>query len=140
MAHRLIQNAVKSLLALTIAFAVTSTSVSQAQAQTVAGGESKARGGPRKQLATIIFAGLGGSVLGLSTLSFYGRPQDHLANIAIGFAVGIIGGTAFVTYKAATNPAEFYGDVNATEALQIAELSGARTLAPAPTLSWAFEF
>src|SRR5580704_14870733 len=34
-------------------------------------------GGPRKQLATIIFAGLGGAILGLSTLSFYGRPQDY---------------------------------------------------------------
>ncbi len=65
--------------------------------------------GPRKQLATIIFAGLGGSVLGLSTLSFYGRPQDNLANIAVGFAVGVISGTILVTFRAATNPAEFYG-------------------------------
>ena len=66
-------------------------------------------GGPRKQLATIIYAGLGGAVLGLSTLSFYGRPQDKLANIAIGFAVGVILGTGFVTYSAAANPDEFYG-------------------------------
>lgn len=66
-------------------------------------------GGPRRQLATILFAGLGGAVLGLSTLSFYGRPQDKLANIAIGFAGGVILGTTFVTYRAATNPAEFYG-------------------------------
>jgi hypothetical protein len=65
--------------------------------------------GPRRQLATIIFAGLGGAVLGLSTLSFYGRPQDKLSNIAIGFAVGVIGGTVYVTYNAATNPQEFYG-------------------------------
>lgn len=66
-------------------------------------------GGPRKQLATILFAGLGGAVLGLSTLSFYGRPQDKLSNIAIGFAFGVIVGTTFVTYKAATNPSEIYG-------------------------------
>jgi hypothetical protein len=66
-------------------------------------------GGPRKQLATILYAGLGGAVLGLSTLSFYGRPQDKLSNIAIGFAVGIMAGTAIVTYGAATNPDEFYG-------------------------------
>ncbi|MES2855796.1 MAG: hypothetical protein V4692_08030 [Bdellovibrionota bacterium] len=65
--------------------------------------------GPRKQLATILFTGLGGAVLGLSTLSFYGRPQDKLENIAIGFAVGVILGTSYVTYKAATSPAEFYG-------------------------------
>lgn len=71
--------------------------------------EKPPAGGPRRQLATIIYAGLGGAVLGLSTLSFYGRPQDKLANIAIGFAVGVIGGTAAVTYNAATNPDEFYG-------------------------------
>jgi hypothetical protein len=66
--------------------------------------------GPKKQAAIIIFAGLGGAVLGLSTLSFYGRPQDKLANIAIGAAVGIMVGTIYVTYKAATQPSEFYGE------------------------------
>lgn len=73
--------------------------------------EQRARpsGGPRRQLATILFAGLGGAVLGLSTLSFYGRPQEKLSNIAIGFAFGVIAGTAYVTYKAATGPSEFYG-------------------------------
>lgn len=66
--------------------------------------------GPRKQLATIIFAGLAGAIMGLSTLSFYGRPQDHLENIALGFAVGVIGGTSWATFKAATDPSEFYGE------------------------------
>jgi hypothetical protein len=60
--------------------------------------------GPREQLAITIFAGLGGAVLGLSTLSFYDRPQDHLVNIAIGFAVGVIGGTIYSTYQMATKP------------------------------------
>jgi hypothetical protein len=64
--------------------------------------------GPRKQLAVIVFAGLAGAILGLSTLSFYARPQDHLSNIAVGFAVGIIIGTSYTTYKAATQPYEFY--------------------------------
>ncbi len=71
--------------------------------------EKATNAGPRKQLATIVFAGLGGAVLGLSTLSFYGRPQDRLVNIAVGFAVGIISGTCYVTYKAAAHPEEFYG-------------------------------
>lgn len=65
--------------------------------------------GPRRHLANIVFAGLAGAVLGLSTLSFYGRPQDRLSNIAVGFAVGVIGGTMFSTYKAAAEPREFYG-------------------------------
>lgn len=65
--------------------------------------------GPRKHLANIVFAGLAGAVLGLSTLSFYGRPQDRLSNIAVGFAIGVIGGTMYSTYKAAAEPREFYG-------------------------------
>ncbi len=65
--------------------------------------------GPRRQLATIIFAGLSGAILGLSTLSFYGRPQDRLSNIAVGFALGIFAGTIYTTYKAAARPTEFYG-------------------------------
>ncbi len=55
--------------------------------------------GPRDQLATILYCGLGGAALGVSTLSFYGRPQDNLNNIAIGFAVGIISGATYVTYE-----------------------------------------
>ncbi|MDZ4662610.1 MAG: hypothetical protein SGJ18_13440 [Pseudomonadota bacterium] len=72
-------------------------------------GRSENTTGPRRQLATIIFAGLSGAILGLSTLSFYGRPQDRLSNIAVGFALGIFGGTIYTTYKAAAKPQEFYG-------------------------------
>lgn len=60
--------------------------------------------GPKQQLATILFAGLAGAILGLSTLSFYGRPQDKLSNIAIGFAIGVISGTVYTTYQTATQP------------------------------------
>ena len=51
--------------------------------------------GPRRHLSTIVFAGIAGAILGLSTLSFYGRPQERLSNIAVGAAVGIIGGALF---------------------------------------------
>lgn len=64
--------------------------------------------GPRRQISTIVYMGLAGAVLGLSTLSFYGRPQDHLTNIPIGFGVGVVIGTIYMTYQAATNPSEFY--------------------------------
>lgn len=40
--------------------------------------QSSSRSGFRKSFATVMFAGLGGAVLGLSTLSFYGNPQDHV--------------------------------------------------------------
>lgn len=64
--------------------------------------QSPAVVGPRRQIATIIFAGLGGAVIGLSTLSFYGQPQEHASNIATGFGLGIIGGVAYVSYKTTT--------------------------------------
>lgn len=68
--------------------------------------------GPRRQISTIVYMGLAGAVLGLSTLSFYGRPQDHLSNIPIGFGVGVVAGTIYMTYQAATNPDEFYRSEN----------------------------
>lgn len=64
--------------------------------------------GAKKRLSTIVFAGLAGAILGLSTLSFYGRPQDKLNNIAVGAAVGIIGGAIYSTFKAATETHEYY--------------------------------
>ena len=84
-----------------------------------ADGENAMGSGPRKQLATIVFAGLAGAVLGLSTLSFYGRPQDKLSNIAVGFAIGIIAGTAYTTYKQATRP---YGATEFERHMYFAEL------------------
>jgi hypothetical protein len=98
---------VKSILSLSLV--LLSTQPLQAQAPTSTEQKSTGGAGPRKQLAIILYAGLGGSILGLSTLSFYGRPQDKLSNIAIGFAIGAILGTGYVTYQAATHPAEFYG-------------------------------
>ena len=86
---------VKKLLVGFLVTAFTSSALAQEQIR-------KKPSGTRRQLATIVFAGLGGAVLGLSTLSFYGRPQEELANIAIGFALGVIGGTIYVTFKSAT--------------------------------------
>lgn len=93
------------ILVLTLALTLLLPPAAFAQAD----GKSSATAGPRRQLANIVFAGLAGAVLGLSTLSFYGRPQDRLANIPIGFAVGAICGTMFTTYKAVADPREFYG-------------------------------
>ena len=89
---------------LSVALLVSSTS---AMAQAAAGNSSTQ--GTKKRINYIVVAGLGGAVLGLSTLSFYGRPQDKLSNIAIGFAFGVIAGTIMTTYQAASDPKEFYG-------------------------------
>jgi len=95
--------------------------------------------GPRKQLATIVFAGLGGAVLGLSTLSFYSRPQEKLSNIGIGAAVGIIVGTAYTTYQAATRP---YGALDLEREFNEMESNNRLMVTEAPEFSWvqAWEF
>ncbi len=93
---------VLTLQALMIIFCFQSTMV-YAQAPNM-NPNKQVTSGPKKQLATIIFSGLAGAILGLSTLSFYGRPQDKLPNIAVGAAIGIIAGTVYTTYKAATEP------------------------------------
>lgn len=67
----------------------------------------KAPNGTRKQLSIIVFAGISGAILGLSTLSFYGRPQDKLNNIWGGFAVGIIVGAIYSAYSVTTQPRQF---------------------------------
>lgn len=136
----------KVVLMIALVVCLSSQSLAQSAGGSGAGlGQEKGKGlsGPRKQLATIVFAGLGGAILGLSTLSFYGRPQDKLSNIAIGFAFGVIGGTVLVTYKAATNPSELYGEQLQLEREQLATNAYASPLAtgrgPA-VLKWNFEF
>lgn len=92
-----------------VIFIVTSFVSSHAFAQQ---GQSSTQIGPKKQLTMIFLAGLGGAVLGLSTLSFHGRPQDHLGNIAIGFAIGAVFGTVYVTYNTATKPKQYLSDLD----------------------------
>jgi uncharacterized membrane protein len=92
-------------LIMIFAFTVTTPQAFAQKAKT----QGNATEGPRRHLSTIVFAGVAGAVLGLSTLSFYGRPQEKLTHIAIGAAIGIIGGAMFSTFKAATDPKDFYG-------------------------------
>jgi len=101
--------------------------------------------GPRKHLTTIVMAGLAGAILGLSTLSFYGRPQDRLANVPAGFAAGIIIGATYTTYKAATEPREFLSksqqDLQQPELWAMAEKSRAdRDLNAIPKSTFLFQF
>ncbi len=73
---------------------ITTLTLSQAVSAQVTTGQGMV--GLRRGLATVMLAGLGGAVLGLSTLSFYGEPQDHINNIWAGLAIGALGGTAYV--------------------------------------------
>jgi hypothetical protein len=59
--------------------------------------------GIRRNFAIVAFAGIGGAVLGLSTLSFYGTPQDHVANITTGFFLGLAGGAVYVVANSSSS-------------------------------------
>lgn len=52
----------------------------------------------------LVVAGIGGAgaILGLSTLSFVDEPKDHLKNIVVGAAIGVIVGVATVAWMQAT--------------------------------------
>lgn len=121
-----------------------SASLASAQARGAKSSTSSVQG-PRKHLSTIMFSGLAGAVLGLSTLSFYGRPQDKLSNIAVGAAIGIIGGTIISTYKAATEPREFY-NLNEPQIPELWRLADTDRFSPPtyeallPRATWTFSF
>lgn len=53
-------------------------------------------------LGIVLGAGAAGAILGLSTLSFVETPKDHLKNIAIGGAIGIVVGVGIVVFSQAS--------------------------------------
>lgn len=65
-------------------------------------------------MTTVVAIGGAGAILGLSTLSFVEEPKDHLKNILVGGAIGIIVGVGIVAYKQASSSKEMYLD-NAAE-------------------------
>ena len=65
---------------------------------------STASAQPITDLSIVLGCGLGGAVLGLSTLSFVERPGKHLKNILIGSSIGIIVGVGIVIWGQVTKP------------------------------------
>ena len=61
-----------------------------------------------KDILTVVSAGAAGAVLGLSTLSFVETPKDHLKNIVVGGALGIIVGVGVVAYNQANVSRDYY--------------------------------
>jgi hypothetical protein len=55
-------------------------------------------------LGTILLVGLAGGLVGLSTLSFYDKPQDNIRNIFFGAGAGMIVATFATTFAVATSP------------------------------------
>ena len=61
-----------------------------------------------QDISTVVAIGAGGAILGLSTLSFVEEPGDHLKNVLIGGAIGIIIGVSVVAFKQANLSQEQY--------------------------------
>lgn len=74
--------------------------MSLAQAQTNASSTTSNNSSPTQ---TILVSGLIGGVLGLSTLSFYAHPEEHILNIPIGAGIGIVGAILYVSYQGITS-------------------------------------
>lgn len=72
------------------------------------GGESTYFEDSFRDISIVGATAVGGAVLGLSTLSFVEEPGDHLKNIVVGAAVGIILGVGMVAYMAATKNKGIY--------------------------------
>ena len=95
----------------------------------------------KSKLATVIFVGLGGAVLGLSTLSFYGEPEEHISNITTGFALGILAGTSYVVYDSATQSTSSLNWIDELKTIENKNNSLAQAKIKKPTLiTWVWSF
>lgn len=94
----------------------------------------------KRNLATVIFASIGGAVLGLSTLSFYGHPQDHTDNITTGALLGLAAGTGYIIYDAnRVAPVQSY-DMSRAESDRQNKRTLAQTAAKVPMFRFNIEF
>ena len=62
-----------------------------------------------KDISVVLGSGAVGAVLGLSTLSFVNTPSNHLKNISIGGAIGIVVGVGVVIFGQATRASSSIG-------------------------------
>jgi len=65
----------------------------------------------KSDMMVILAAGIGGAVLGLSTLSFVDEPGDHYDNVLTGGAVGLIAGVLYIAYRQAYGPSGIFAEV-----------------------------
>lgn len=83
---------IRSGLVLILSCVLLTSSISGAQTQTQTGRAVK------RNVAAVLFASLGGAILGLSTLPFYGEPHEHTGNISTGALIGLAAGLGYVIY------------------------------------------
>ncbi|MBX3039876.1 MAG: hypothetical protein KF789_04095 [Bdellovibrionaceae bacterium] len=61
----------------------------------------------KRGAAIVMFSGLAGGVLGLSTLSFYGNPEEHTENVTTGALIGMLGGAGFLLWESSQSNARW---------------------------------
>jgi hypothetical protein len=87
---------------------------------------------------------VGGAVLGLSTLSFVEEPGDHLKNVVVGGAIGMILGVGIVAYSQATKSREsFYKEQGAQLLPPASPFKHVSKYEPKPApiyLTWGWQF
>ncbi|MFP5457478.1 MAG: hypothetical protein ACLGG7_01995 [Bacteriovoracia bacterium] len=89
-----------------IALLLTLSFIAPKQVWAQAASEDDIVANTQNDLMLVAGAGVGGAVLGLSTLSFYDKPSKSIANIWTGAAVGIIVGVIVVAMSHAQKSQE----------------------------------
>lgn len=93
----------------------------------------------KRNVAAILFSSIGGAVLGLSTLSFYGEPQEHTNNITLGALVGFAGGVGYVLMESSKQPVQAY-DISFAESDQKFKKGSLLVAKNPPLLRFQFDF
>ncbi|MGZ3769693.1 MAG: hypothetical protein ACXVCP_00835 [Bdellovibrio sp.] len=93
----------------------------------------------KRNVATVLFASLGGAILGLSTLSFYGEPQEHTDNITAGALLGFAAGMSYVIIESSKPEPSDYEYSNVFDKDKRNRRGSVMNLAKAP-IQFAFDF
>jgi hypothetical protein len=100
----------KLLLSLCVIVNLILSSTAMAQDPAGAQGDQTFADESVKDIATVVGIAAGGAILGLSTLSFVEEPSEHLKNIVVGGAIGIIIGVGVVAMSQANKSKSLYQD------------------------------
>lgn len=105
-----------------------------------------------EDLYIVLGTGAAGAILGLSTLSFADKPKDHLKNISIGGAIGIVIGvgiavfsqasksTAAIVHDKSSDSPATASDIESLNRLEFAQERVAKNYLPTPSFGFSFEF
>lgn len=93
----------------------------------------------KRNVATVLFSTLGGAILGLSTLPFYGEPEEHTDNISGGALVGLLLGTGYVAYSASRPETQSRNDFALVDNIQNKKAAAPGAMA-FPIVQLSFDF